>query len=298
MSAFAVLLSKNLALGRDSAELSFRHAANAPPARRDESLVETTEALLSLSKFAARLQLEAEDILKHEPRKLTPQFAERYIDLQSRYKSLNSRKTRDKLDPLQAQVLPVLEKAVMSGKYLQECSRHLHNARLLGAADANFVGTYRLAELSDSFMRDFQTDAGKELRDAIGPLLTTKILASPIQKGWVPTQMNRISRQRFEGGFKLLARLAFDVDATGYVFGFSVDPENEAKIFDIQGGLPPKDWGFRKDDIVTAVDGTAVKSIEEMKVALLANPTKESQVTVDRKGKSVTLKVNITSLTK
>lgn len=147
-------------------------------------------------------------------------------------------------------------------------------------------GRYRLCEISPKLREDLLRPENAALKEAIPPRVLFRMLASPQQKGW------RDSSREHRDGLPLLARLAFDVDRTGYVFGFVVSPSDPAKLETADSDYPPRGWGFAKGDIVKSVDGEPVDSIEAMKEKLIAL-AKPAKVVVLRKDKEVTLKVDI-----
>ena len=254
------------------------------------------EVMTSLWKFAVRMDIDTEKVMMGSNARLSVQFEEDLIRLRAVSGGLRTIDDRDWVGIFAPQVEEIIDLAMAAANQLLECSGinlNVFSEDRFDAANRKFVTVFRLTEFDETFIKAFQSEAGLDLRKALGPALSLRITAGRSQKGWKPGELDRVSRQRFEGGYRLLARLAYDIDSTGYVFGFVADVENPAKILDIRDHTPPWDWGFKKDDVVTAVEGTAVSSIEQMKTLILATDKKAATVTVDRNGKSAKVKVNL-----
>ena len=254
------------------------------------------EAMNRLWSFATLMQVETEEVTRGKFRKLSPLFSEAEINLKVSSDILDSvlsSNTSNSWDDYHIGYFSeVIKMATLCGEKLDSCSQN-RKSKNLESEVSKFVLAFRLTEVNPNQIVDLKSETGTNVVRLLGSLLTAKIIANPIQRGWFPGEPDRLSRKRFEGGFKLLARLAFDVDSTGYVFGFLADPTQSNRIYEVQGGTPPHSWGFQKGDIIQSVNGSKVSNLESMKQVILSTKNREGIVTVDRKGKLIKLKVNV-----
>ena len=255
-------------------------------------------AMKNLWRMAVLMQVDTEELMRGKFHKLSPLFNEAQIQLRvssdvlESALSTNASSINSWEDFHIGYFNQIIGMSLITAEGLNSCSKSRKSKELYDEV-SKFVIAYRFTEMNPEQVTDLRSESGTNIVRLLGPLMTTKILASEMQKGWMPEETQRVSRKRCEGGFKLLARLAFDVDSTGYVFGFLVDPGAPGRIFEVQGGTPPMSWGFKKGDIVTSVDGTKVSTVETMKKVILASKNKEGWVIVDRKGKPARLKVSL-----
>lgn len=270
--------------------------SNQAPARPvNRTHLAFTAAMKRLWMLAVLMQVDTEELMRGKFHKLSPLFQEAQIQLKVSSEVLESALSTSNANDWEAFHIgyfnQVIAMSLLTAEGLNSCSKSRKSKELYDEV-SKFVTAFRLTEVDSEQVADLRSESGTNIVRLMGPLLTTKILANQMQKGWMPEEIQRVSRKRFEGGFRLLARLAFDVDSTGYVFGFLVDPNHAGRIFEVQGGMPPMSWGFKKGDVVTSVNGTKVSTIEAMKQVILASASKEGWVTVERKGKTARLKVS------
>jgi S1-C subfamily serine protease len=266
------------------------------PARPiNKNHVSFSDAMKNLWMMAVLMQVDTEELMRGKFHKLSPLFNEAQIRLKVSSDVLDSALSSNNSTDWETFHIgyfnQIIAMSILTAEQLNTCSKSRKSRELYDEV-SKFVTSFRMTEVDSEQVSDLRTSSGTNVVRLLGPLLTTKILASQQQKGWMPEEIERVSRKRFEGGYKLLSRLAFDVDSTGYVFGFLVDPTNSARIFEVQGGTPPMSWGFKKGDIVLSVNGTKVSTVEMMKQVILSSRTKEGWVVVDRKGRPATLKVS------
>ena len=253
-----------------------------------------SDAMKRLWMMALLMQVDTESLLQSKVHKLDPLFTEAQIRLKVSSDVLDSALSTSDNNTWEAFHIgffnQIIVMSLLAAEELNKCAQSVQ-AKQFNDEVSRFVTAFRMSEVSSDQVDDLGQEASVNVVRLMGPLLTTKVLANPIQKGWTPDDSKEVARKRFDGGYRLLSRLAFDVDSTGYVFGFLVDPTSPGRIFEVQGGTPPAKWGFRKGDFVRSVDGTKVISVEMMKQVILATKSKEGHVVVERKGKPVTLKV-------
>ncbi len=254
-----------------------------------------SNAMNRLWQMAVQMQVETEDLMRSKFEKLSPLFSEADINLKVASdvldSALSTNESRSSLDSRVEYFNDIIKMAILTAEQLAKCSEARKQKGFEGDLK-KFVTAFRITEVSNDQLLNLKNGSESNLVRSLGPLLATKIMANPMQTGWRPGEMNRTSRMRFEGGFKLIARLAFDIDSTGYVFGFLVDPNRPNRIFETQGGTPPHGWGFRKGDIVQEVNGNKVPSIEMMKQVILNSERKEGWVIVNRDRRLVKLKLS------
>lgn len=264
------------------------------------SLASLTDALTRLHRFAVPLHVETEELVRKNFQRLDSTFLEESLQLgMATGKYVNQPFDEQSRESAQ-QFFTLLKHAILTSEAL-EVSSMLRNGGVEGSpldiAIQKYVVLYRTCEVPAGMKEALDRPENAAFRASIPPRLYTKMFAPPIQKGWKPGELHRESRKRFKDGFTLLSRLALDVDSTGYVFGFLVYPTDPARIYDALGGMPPTQWGFRKDDLVLSVNDEPVASVEELKAKLIAFG-KPSKVVVRRKDKEVSLKVDPSRLLK
>jgi S1-C subfamily serine protease len=252
------------------------------------------ETLAVIRQAAPRLHIDIESISSPKPTPISALLLESKIRLLSLSAELNQNRKQDPLAAGAEEVQALADLTVIIIDTLQRSTLVATDVNRRREDMARVVATYRLADRLAPLEEALAGPDGAALRAAVPQSTWTKLLASKVQKGWRPGGLERPSRSRFEGGFVLLSRFALDVDATGHVFGFIVDPEDEARLIAVEVDTPPQKWGFRGGDIVRKVDGEPVKSIEAMKAKLIQKGKAGCKVIVDRGGKEVTLKFNVT----
>jgi S1-C subfamily serine protease len=245
------------------------------------------DALEALHRLAVYIQHETEWVMADTERHMiSSHFREEILGLAKQADAINA--TVEDPGDWDGQLIEILKYALFT------CSA-LDKNIFFDEDVARFVAVYRSTEIPAGFKEALDKPENATLKAAISTRIYTKLFASPYQKGWKPHQTGRVSRKRFVPGLSLLARLALDVDSTGYVFGLLVDADNPRRIFATHGGFPGKGLNaIREGDEVVSVEGEPVASIEEMKSKLiaLAKPTK---VIFRRKGKETTLTLDVRS---
>ncbi len=256
-------------------------------------VTDVAAGLNTLWRLAVRMHIDTEEVMRINARPTSPQLLEELIKAKVGTSQLQRYRGESGWDYFAASIAGTLSVATSAADRLIECSDDRDSSeQIFTSSVRTYVATYRLADLDEPLKPYLADPANAEIRSIIGELLTTKLLASKTQKGWIPGEMERTSRKRFDGGYLLLSRLALDVDSTGYVFGFLVDPENQARLIEVQGDTPPKSWGFQKDDVVQEIDGKTVTTFEQMKRELIAKPKWKAEVKILRKGKTAVLKID------
>ncbi|RYG30064.1 PDZ domain-containing protein [bacterium] len=258
----------------------------------NEEIVSTMAAALKqLWKFAIRLHIDTENVMG-KTSIATPMLNEEIIRLRFERGRLDEMEGEGDLPVLAQYLATMLELAAVTGDQLKECSQYADRSVFPNSVVTEYVTSFRFTEVDDAFRKSAIEGEYDGLKRACGDSLFEKIFAKKEQQGWMPGDMSRISRQRFEGGYRLLSRLAYDIDSTGYVLGFLVDPENPARLYEVMNETPPKSWGFTKGDIVQEINGISVDSFESMKKILLAQKEKQVTVTVLRDRKPKQLRVD------
>jgi S1-C subfamily serine protease len=256
-------------------------------------VADVAASLNTLWRLAVRLHIDTEEVMRIGAKPISPQLLEELVRARVDISQLQRYRGESGWDYFAASIAGTLSLTTSAADRLIECSNDRNSSEeVFTSRVRTFVATYRLTDLDAPTKSYLALSDTGEVRAVIGELLTTKLLASKTQKGWMPGEMDRTSRKRFDGGYLLLSRLALDVDSTGYVFGFLIDPENQARLIEVHGGTPPKSWGFQKDDVLQDIDGKAVTSFEQMKRELIAKPTWKAEVKVLRKGKTAVVKVD------
>lgn len=250
------------------------------------------ETLRELHRYSLPLHWTTEELMANHIGYVDSLFIEASIRLGGRGDALKEVTVEGKLDDVREVVARLIGWTALAGERLRQMS--IVDTFECAAA---YVAAFRLVEVEQA-TELFGGEELEPLRKAIGDRLLKKLTAPKDQKGWRPGEMGRESRKRFVGGYSLLSRLAYDVDSTGYVFGFLVDADDPAKLFDVQGRTPPNEWGFRKGDVVVSVAGKSVGSFEEMKAELIKIGKKTSEVIVRRKDREIKLWVNPSGLLK
>jgi len=245
------------------------------------------QSLKDLHHFALRLHCVTEEIMAGHADYPGALFVEESLRIAVRADTLKASEADGKIDDIRRIVSGLADLTALTAERLRLYSAHRNSPNYL----TEFIANYRIVEVEEG-RSAFEGPEVEALRKEIGDRLLTKLMAARDQKGWRPGETDRESRKRFVGGYTLLSRLAYDVDSTGYVFGFLVDANNPALLYDVQGRTPPREWGFRKGDLIVSVQGKPVSSFEEMKAELIRIGKKTSEVVVKRGDREAKLKVN------
>lgn len=249
-------------------------------------------AFKQLHSYALRLHYDCELLTAYEGRLPSGAFQEELIKIKVKFNAVKDVFIDGPRGVICKQLSIVLGFAALAGDEFNSSADVRDFSSAYTTAMNRFVASFRLAELEDEFRVALGKSECTQIKAAIPTNTLTKLLAPKEQKGWKPGDFGRRGRMRFEGGFPLLGRLAYDIDSTGYVFGFLVDSNNPAMIYEVQGRTPPAEAGFRKGDIVKEVEGQSVSSIEEMKQKMIENP-KLRKITILRNDKPVTLSFDV-----
>lgn len=250
------------------------------------------DALMLLWLFANRLHYDAELVMGGDPSWLSGLLLEIIIKLKAKGKTLEELTLFGKQNSVRNALAGSIGLAVLSGEAILEYAElSVRNIRT-GSTINQFVATYRLVDGLESIEKDLLSEECSNIRSLIPPRLIEKLFASKKQKGWTPGEMERLSRKRFAGGYPLMSRLAYDIDATGYVFGFLIERDNPARLFWVQKSTPPWHWGFKYGDVIKSVEGISVTSFEDAKMELIRRRGR-SEVVVMRDEREHRLIVNV-----
>jgi|GEM_PF-2562106 len=261
------------------------------------------EALKDSQRFAIAFHLNTEELTRIHYRSLETTFIENAYALATKGQDIYREPTAGQLEKARGDILFFLSDMMKAVSQLRDCASY---RPLIGDSDPALIHYHELCKTFVALYRTVSIDSLKEIIDepslegikkGLSPALLTKLFGKPDQKGWLPKN-EVIARGRFQGGWTTLSRLVFDVDSTGYVFGFIADPDDPAKLYEVPGATPPSDWGFQKNDVVVRVADKPVSSIEEMKIELIRIGKKTTDVFVKRGTKEVKIRVNPSGLLK